>query len=98
MGKKENIIFMAFKSNLKYTELSVLVLTFIKKILDIGDDEFFKIEISLREAINNAIVHGNENNLNNLFMLKLSGKKHFCRCVSAMKAIVKSVLTRLKIK
>jgi len=62
MGKKENIISMAFRSNLKYTELSVLVLTFIKKILAIGDDEFFKIEISLREAINNAIVHGNENN------------------------------------
>ncbi len=63
MGKKENIISMTFKSNLKYTELSVLVLTFIKKILEIGDDDFFKIEISLREAVNNAIVHGNGNDL-----------------------------------
>jgi len=60
MGKKENAISMSFKSNLKYTELSVLVLAFIKKLLEIGDDEFFKIEISLREAINNAIVHGNQ--------------------------------------
>ncbi|HSQ34666.1 MAG TPA: ATP-binding protein [Candidatus Binatia bacterium] len=63
MGKKENIISMTFKSNLKYTELGVLVLTFIKKILEIDDDVFFKIEISLREAINNAIVHGNGRDL-----------------------------------
>ena len=79
MGKKENIISMAFKSNLKYTELSVLVLTFIKKILVIGDEEFFKIEISLREAINNAIVHGNENNLSKLVHLEFVWEKSFLR-------------------
>ena len=79
MSKKENIISMAFKSNLKYTELSVLVLTFIKKILAIGDDEFFKIEISLREAINNAIVHGNENNLNKLVHIEFVWEKSFLR-------------------
>lgn len=59
MGNKKNTISMAFKSSLKYTELSVLVLTFIKKVLQIDDDEFFEIEISLREAVNNAIIHGN---------------------------------------
>jgi anti-sigma regulatory factor (Ser/Thr protein kinase) len=79
MGKKENIISMAFKSNLKYTELSVLVLTFIKKILEIGDDEFFKIEISLREAINNAIVHGNESNLSKLVHVEFIWEKSFVR-------------------
>jgi len=79
MGKKENTISMAFKSNLKYTELSVLVLVFIKKILDIGDDEFFKIEISLREAINNAIVHGNGGILDKLVHVEFVWEKSFLR-------------------
>jgi serine/threonine-protein kinase RsbW len=79
MGKKENTISMAFKSNLKYTEMSVLVLAFIKKILEIGDDEFFKIEISLREAINNAIVHGNESDLTKLVHIEIVWEKSFLR-------------------
>jgi anti-sigma regulatory factor (Ser/Thr protein kinase) len=79
MSKKENTISMAFKSNLKYTELSVLVLAFIKKILEIGDDEFFKIEISLREAINNAIVHGNKNNLRKLVHVEFVWEKSLLR-------------------
>jgi serine/threonine-protein kinase RsbW len=79
MGKIENIISMAFKSNLKYTELSVLVLTFIKKILAFGDDEFFKIEISLREAINNAIVHGNKKNMQKLVHIEFVWEKSFLR-------------------
>jgi serine/threonine-protein kinase RsbW len=79
MGKKENTISMAFKSNLKYTELSVLVLAFIKKILEIGDDEFFKIEIAMREAINNAIVHGNESDLNKLVHIEIVWEKSFLR-------------------
>jgi len=79
MGKKENTISMAFKSDLKYTELSVLVLAFIKKILDIGDDEFFKIEISLREAINNAIVHGNGSSLDKMVQVEFVWEKTFLR-------------------
>lgn len=79
MSKKENAISMFFKSNLKYTELSVLVLAFIKKILEIGDDEFFKIEISLREAINNAIVHGNQNDLTKLVFVEFIWEKSFLR-------------------
>lgn len=59
MAKKENRIAISFRSDLKYTELSVLVLAFIRKLLGIDDEMFFKIEISLREAANNAIVHGN---------------------------------------
>jgi len=79
MGKKANTISMAFKSNLKYTELSVLVLTFIKKILAISDDEFFKIELSLREAINNAIIHGNEKNLDKQVHVEFDWEKSLLR-------------------
>jgi len=79
MGKTENRISIAFKSSLKYTELSVLVLGFIKKLLDIGDDEFFKIEISLREAANNAIVHGNGSELDKLVHMEFIWDKSFLR-------------------
>ena len=79
MGKKANTISMSFKSNLKYTELSVLVLTFIKKVLAISDDEFFKIELSLREAINNAIIHGNEKNLDKQVHVEFDWEKSFLR-------------------
>ncbi|MDD8013392.1 MAG: ATP-binding protein [Acidobacteriota bacterium] len=64
MAKKENRITISFRSDLKYTELGVLVLGFIRKLLGINDEVFFKIEISLREAVNNAIVHGNGRDLN----------------------------------
>jgi serine/threonine-protein kinase RsbW len=59
MDSTANHMSMSFKSNVKFCELCVLALGAIKGILSIDDDEFFKIEISLREAINNAIVHGN---------------------------------------
>ncbi|MBN2346693.1 MAG: ATP-binding protein [Candidatus Aminicenantes bacterium] len=59
MAKKENRIAVAFRSDQKFTELCVLVLSFIKKLLAFDDEVYFKIEISLREAVNNAIVHGN---------------------------------------
>lgn len=79
MAKKTNTISMTFKSNLKYTELSVLVLTFIKKVLEIGDDDFFKIEISLREAINNAIVHGNRQDLQKKVQVEFVWEKKLLR-------------------
>lgn len=60
MKKKRNQISLDFISDLKYTEFCILVFGFIKKIIHIDDDEFFKIEISLREIINNAIIHGNK--------------------------------------
>ncbi len=59
MAKTEQSIAISYRSDLKYTEVGVLVLGFIKKLLHIDDDTYFKIEISLREAANNAIVHGN---------------------------------------
>jgi serine/threonine-protein kinase RsbW len=59
MAKTKQRISISFRSDLKYTELGVLVLGFIRKLLAIDDESFFKIEISLREAANNAIVHGN---------------------------------------
>ncbi len=49
-----------FISNLKFTEFTVFILNFLKNILEISDDDMFKIEISLREVINNAIIHGNK--------------------------------------
>ena len=79
MAKKENRIVIAFKSDLKYTELSVLVLGFIKKLLDIADEVFFKIEISLREAANNAIVHGNGRDLDKLVHMQFVWDKAFLR-------------------
>ena len=60
MKKKDNYIFLNFSSDLKYTEFCVIILGFLKNILNIGEDDFFKIEISLREVINNAILHGNK--------------------------------------
>jgi len=49
-----------FVSNLKFTEFTVFILNYLKNILKISDDDMFKIEISLREVINNAIIHGNK--------------------------------------
>lgn len=79
MVKNENRISIAFKSDLKYTELSVLVLGFIKKLLSIDDEVFFKIEISLREAVNNAIVHGNGRDVDKLVHMEFVWEKSFVR-------------------
>lgn len=79
MAKKENRISISFRSDLKYSELSVLVLGFIKKLLDIDDEVFFKIEISLREAVNNAIVHGNGRDLEKLVHMDFVWDKAFVR-------------------
>jgi len=60
MWKKRNQITLDFISDLKYTEFCVLAFSYVKNVLNIGDDTYFKIEISLREGINNAILHGNQ--------------------------------------
>jgi anti-sigma regulatory factor (Ser/Thr protein kinase) len=60
MKKKENRIILDFASKIKLTEFCVLVFSFLKAILHLEDDNFFRIEISLREVINNAILHGNK--------------------------------------
>jgi serine/threonine-protein kinase RsbW len=58
--KKDNQIALEFISDLKFTEFCVLVFSYIKKVLNMGDDNFFQVELSLREVINNAIIHGNK--------------------------------------
>lgn len=60
MKKKLNKIVLDFISDLKFTEFCVLVASYIKNMNNIKEDEFFKIEISLREVLNNAIIHGNK--------------------------------------
>lgn len=60
MKKKSNKITLDFISDLKFTEFCVLVASYIKNMTNIKEDEFFKIEISLREVLNNAIIHGNK--------------------------------------
>jgi len=79
MVKKENRITISFRSHLKYTELGVLVLGFIRKLLGIDDELFFKIEISLREAVNNAIVHGNGRDPNKLVHADFIWERSFLR-------------------
>ena len=63
-----------FVSNLKFTEFTVFILTFLKNILHISDDDMFKIEISLREVINNAIIHGNKSDPNKRVFLDFEWK------------------------
>ena len=60
MRKKENQITLDFASNLKFTEFCALTLSYIKNFLKIDEDDAFKIEIALREVVNNAILHGNK--------------------------------------
>jgi serine/threonine-protein kinase RsbW len=64
MKKKLNKITLDFISDLKFTEFCVLVASYIKNMTNIKEDEFFKIEISLREVLNNAIIHGNKTDKN----------------------------------
>lgn len=63
MRKTKNKISLSFVSDIKYTEFCVLVFSFIRNVLHLTDDVHFKIEISLREVINNAIIHGNKSDL-----------------------------------
>ncbi len=79
MGRLENWIKLSFRSNQKFCELSVLVLNTIKSLLCIDDDEFFKIEISLREALTNAIVHGNRGDLNKLVTIEFHWERDWLR-------------------
>ena len=60
MEKIEDQIKLQFVSDLKFTQFCVMVLGFLKNHLHIEEDNFFKIEISLREILNNAILHGNK--------------------------------------
>lgn len=61
--RKKNQISLSFVSDLKYTEFCVLVFSFVKNVISMTDDIYFKTEISLREVINNAIIHGNKRDM-----------------------------------
>lgn len=68
-----------FVSNLKFTEFTVFILNFLKNILRISDDDMFKIEISLREVINNAIIHGNKSDPNKRVFLDFEWKNRILK-------------------
>ncbi len=77
MRQQEDHISIEFISDLKFTAFSVLVLGYLKNFLNIDEENFFKIEISLREVINNAILHGNKSNPDkNVFVKFVWKKKH----------------------
>ncbi len=83
-------IAMSFRSSMKFSELSIMALNFIKPFLGITDDDYFKVEISMREAITNAIVHGNHLDLNKFVTLTLRWDK------SALRMWIKDENTEVK--
>lgn len=78
-GKKIDQISLDFVSDLKFTEFCVLVFSYLRNILHLVDDDFFKIEMSLREVINNAIVHGNKSDKNKRVFVKFWWTKSLIR-------------------
>jgi len=79
MSVNVNKIEMSFKSHLKFTEIGIMILSFLKNLLAIGDDDYFKIEISLREAISNAIIHGNRGDSSKLVRITFDWEKSLLR-------------------
>ncbi len=60
-----------------------MVLNFLKNNLSIPENEAFEIEISLREGVNNAILHGNNSDSAKMVNIIFSWKKNFIRiCIS----------------
>ena len=73
---------MQFVSDLKFTQFCVMVLGFLKNHLHIEEDNFFKIEISLREILNNAILHGNKCDTNKTVKVTFTwSRSHIHICV-----------------
>ncbi len=79
MKRKDNKILLEFNSHIKFTEFCVLVFSFLRTYLHIGEEEFFKIEISLREVINNAIIHGNKNDPQKRVYVSFEWEKEYLR-------------------
>ena len=61
MASKGNQVQLQFRSHIKFTEFSALVLSYIRNDLKMDEDNAFKVEIALREVVNNAVIHGNQN-------------------------------------
>ena len=74
MEKESGRIYVSFKNDLRFVEVAMLALNHLKTLLSIDEDDFFKLEISLREALNNAIVHGNRLNPESTVHLDLNWK------------------------
>jgi serine/threonine-protein kinase RsbW len=68
---------LEFNSNLKYTEFCAVVFAYLEKYLGIDDDKAFKIEIALREVINNAILHGNKQEHDRKVFVKFKWNKGY---------------------
>lgn len=82
MRQQEDHISIEFMSDLKFTAFSVMVLGYLKNILNINEENFFKIEIALREVINNAVLHGNKSSPDkNVFVKFVWKKKRLRICV-----------------
>jgi anti-sigma regulatory factor (Ser/Thr protein kinase) len=79
MRHQEDHITIEFASDLKFTAFSVLVLGYLKNFLNIDEENFFKIEIALREVINNAILHGNKSSSDKKVFVKFAWKKKYLR-------------------
>lgn len=79
MKYQEDHITIEFTSDLKFTAFSVLVLGYLKNFLNIDEENFFKIEIALREVINNAILHGNKASSDKKVLVKFLWKKKYLR-------------------
>ncbi len=78
-GNKKDLISLDFASELKFTEFCVLVFSYLRNILNLMEEDFFKIEISLREVINNAIIHGNKSDANKRVYVKFQWSKSHIR-------------------
>lgn len=77
MKMKDQEISLDFESNIQFIEFCAFILNFLKKFLKINEDDSFKIELGIREAISNAIIHGNNSNLKKRVFVKFKwNKKH----------------------
>jgi len=79
MLRKNDHISLEFISHLKFTAFGVFVLTYLRNTLSIDEDTFFKIEMALREVINNAILHGNKSDPNKNVQVRFDWKRDFLR-------------------
>lgn len=77
MKEKGGQIFLEFFSDIRFIEYCILVLGFLRDVLLIPEEDFFKIEISLREILNNAILHGNKSDIRKRVFVKFKWSKSY---------------------
>lgn len=79
MKFEDNHVSLEFISDLKFTAFCVLVLGYLKNFMNIDEDDFFKIEMALREVINNAVLHGNKSDQRKKVYVTFIWKKDILR-------------------